>query len=333
MTAPGGILRIALGYNWLYALPTAEGLILIDAGPDYPTAWEELAAQLDVHGYRPADVRAVLVTHAHLDHAGLAAHWQSLGAPVWGAAAEAERFRQGTGLYTDGLEAGLPFLERCGVPAAALAAVRAQRERWRDGHRDDPRWAGPLRGTPFTPDRLLEGEDRIVLGGRSVRCLPTPGHTPGTYCFYEPASGVLFSGDHLLPDVTPNPGLYFTPGGGRIRALPQYARSLARVAALGARTLYPGHGEPSDDVAGAVQRTAQHHARRQQRLLRFLREGPQTPYALLRRFFPHLPEDRLWQAMAEVLGHIDVLVERGEAVEEEAGGLLSVRATDPALTA
>ena len=62
-------------------------------------------------------------------------------------------------------------------------------------------------------------------------------------------------------------------------------------------------------------RTLTHHAKRQQRVLRFLRDGPLTPYDVLLKFFPHLPDARLWQAMAEVIGHIDALVERGEVVE------------------
>ena len=56
-----------------------------------------------------------------------------------------------------------------------------------------------------------------------------------------------------------------------------------------------------------------------------LAEGPMSPYELLTTMFSRLPDRRLWQAMAEVTGHIDALVVRGEAVEEDVDGLLTLR--------
>ena len=100
MLTADGVLPIALGDNWIYALvpPPDErddGVLLIDAGPDYEGAWEILDAQLQAAGYSVADVRCVAITHAHLDHCGLAPRWQRQGARIAGAAAELERFAQG----------------------------------------------------------------------------------------------------------------------------------------------------------------------------------------------------------------------------------------------
>ena len=61
-------------------------------------------------------------------------------------------------------------------------------------------------------------------------------------------------------------------------------------------------------------------------MLRFLREGPLTPYAVMEKFFPHLPDTRLWQATAEVVGHIDAREEKGLVVEErDADGRILIR--------
>ena len=54
------------------------------------------------------------------------------------------------------------------------------------------------------PDRLLEHGDVADLPGWSLRAVHTPGHTPGHLCFAEERTGLLFSGDHVLPRITPN---------------------------------------------------------------------------------------------------------------------------------
>ena len=74
-----------------------------------------------------------------------------------------------------------------------------------------------------------------------------------------------------------------------------------------------------------MDRSRRHHAKRQRQLREALNDGPATPYALMRALFPRLPDRRLWQAMAEVVGQIDALVESGDAVEVEQGDLLQIR--------
>ena len=344
------VLPIALGDNWIYALPAANpagGLLLIDAGPDYEGAWEALAAQLDAAGYAPADVRAVLITHAHIDHCGLAARWQAAGVPVLGHADEAPRFALGDRVSLFQAPRVFAFLASVGVPAERLENLRIRRERRqldarRERNRRGERWPGDLRGTPFHVDRALHDGESVRVGDRSVICRAAPGHTPGNAVYFEAGSRALFSGDQLLPHITPNPGIHFaidseaggeagdagdgaTTSDGRLRSLPAYSRALERIAALGAVRLYPGHGEHTTPVPDAVARTQRHHTNRQARILRFLREGPLTPYDVMEKFFPHLPDARLWQAMAEIVGHLDALVEAGRVRETPAASGLTLR--------
>ena len=248
------VLPIALGANWIYALPAADpardGVLLVDAGPDYDGAWEALTAQLQAAGLTPADVRTVVVTHAHLDHCGLARRWQEAGAEVVGSAAEVERFGLGERLYgyqselVDGLlrESGFPDAQREQALQRRQRARRSARAAARD------RWPAVLRGTPFAPDRALHDGDLLQAGDRRLRFIGAPGHTPGNAVCLEEASGSLFSGDQLLPRITPNPGIHFLGPRERFRGLPAYTRSLERIATLGAEHLYPGHGEPRSGI-------------------------------------------------------------------------------------
>lgn len=324
MLTADGVLPIALGDNWIYALvpPPDErddGVLLIDAGPDYEGAWEILDAQLQAAGYSVADVRCVAITHAHLDHCGLAPRWQREGARIAGAAAELERFAQGENVSRYQAPEVLRFLTACGVPAQRLEPFQAARRtaslRQPDRAVGAPPWPGPLRASPFQPDQLLAGGDSVRVGTRTVTFIACPGHTPGNGVFFDASTHALFSGDQVLPHLTPNPGIHFE-NGERLRSLPNFSRSLLTLESLDPRHLYPGHGEHTPNAGGAIDRTARHHRRRQDRLRRFLRDGPLTPYEALQKFFPHLPDARLWQAMAEVVGHLDALLERGDAVEK-----------------
>ncbi len=319
------VLSIALGANWIYALPSSQGVLLIDAGPDYEGAWDVLAAQLHAAGLDVSDVRTVLITHAHIDHCGLARRWQQTGAEVAASADEVDRFLLGDRVVRFQSDLVFRFFLEAGVPAQRLErflrAQAAREERLTKGQTPTrERWPGFLRGAPFSPDRRLHDGDVVRLGERALTFLSAPGHTPGNAVYLEEASGCLFSGDQLLPRITPNPGIHFLADRSRFRSLPAYTRSLQRIAAHRPRHLYPGHGGPNEDAPAAIARTLDHHAKRQGRVLRFLRDGPLTPYELLCKFFPHLPDGRLWQAMAEVVGHIDALAERGDIVEEEGAG-------------
>ena len=318
------VLPIALGANWIYALPATDpardGVLLIDAGPDYDGAWEALSAQLEAAGLAAAQVRWVLITHAHIDHCGLARRWQQAGAQIAGAAAERERFLLGDRVARYQADLVYRFLLEAGLPPDRLAGAIRQRRRpaAKGAARPRPpreRWPSLIRGAPFQPNRELQDGDEIALGERRLRFIAAPGHTPGNAVYLE--HDALFSGDQLLPHITPNPGIHYINHAERFRSLPAYTRSLERIARLGAQHLYPGHGDPLDgSVQQAIDRTLSHHDKRQQRVLRFLRDGPLTPYQVLCKFFPHLPDARLWQAFAEVVGHIDALVERGDVLEQ-----------------
>jgi glyoxylase-like metal-dependent hydrolase (beta-lactamase superfamily II) len=339
----GAVIPIPLAYNTLYAVPTSAGAVLIDAGPDYEGAWEALQERLRAHGLDPDGVRVVCLTHGHADHAGLGRRWQEAGASVVAGADDAFTLAQ----PEDGIHAYRRNLLLClaahGVPDAQLEGLRRHWRRSSDPRPDEdtpevrrertPRWPGPLRVTPFAPDRLIGEEDEVRLGEVALRAVPCPGHTPGTLVYLLEPEGIAFTGDHLLPGVTPAPGLQFIDNlaDRRFHALPAFRRSQARLAEAGLRRAYPGHGEAIDDVGAAIARTLRRHEARGARVLRMLREGPATAHAIAARFFPRLPTRYLVPVMAEVIGVLDWLEAEGEVeVIPEEGTICYRRPQGPA---
>ena len=200
---------------WLgrvYLIRDPDGLTLIDTG--LPFAADRIAGQLAALGW-PATtvVQRILVTHAHPDHAGGLARLQTLtGAQVIASAADRPV-----------LEGRAPVPHRPGAAAPRLARRLG--------------WSGRLPAAHV--DRVVGEGDVLpdVLGG--VRVLATPGHTPGHLAFWQPQRGILFCGDVLVNGR----GLHL-PSPTWTVDMALNIRSLARLAALGARLVCTGHGPP-----------------------------------------------------------------------------------------
>ena len=333
------ILPLSLGTNLLYALPGPAGVTLVDAGPDYEGAWEELLAQLAAHGIAPADVRTVLLTHAHLDHAGLAARWQAHGARILigradapalaldDAAREHERALARRELLRHGVPPDLLVESRAPEPARPPALPRGNGAP--PGSAAPPtaaltdlrrytRWPSALRMTPLRPDGLLDDGQLVKACGRGLRVVACPGHTPGTVLLLDEATGALFTGDHVLPRMAPTSGIQFE-GGRRRPSLPRYLESLHAARRLAPRVtaVYPGHGGAIADLAEAVDWAVRLLEQRARRLAAKLHRGPGTAFDVAVRMFAHLRPPRLRPVIAETLGLLDLLAERGQAAAEE----------------
>lgn len=93
-----------------------------------------------------------------------------------------------------------------------------------------------------TPERLLTDGDSIDLGGRTLRVLHTPGHSPGHMCFWEEDRGWLFTGDLVYK------GTLFAHYPSTDPA--DFLRSVTRLASLPVCRIFPGHH--SLDIAPSI---------------------------------------------------------------------------------
>lgn len=281
---------------------------LIDCGPRAPEAREALLSHL-----RARPVRDLVVTHEHVDHAGLARTLQAQGVEVilhrreartletWNeAAAQRER------LYEAGLVAA-------GVPPE-------HRERMRYGGRKYDHWSETVH-----PDRLFEGGDRLPLGTRTLEVHDAPGHTPGSFLLSD--GDVTFTGDTLLETITPNAISVRADERGALRS---YLDTLRRLQPRDWGTLLPGHGRPFTGADAIIHRALRHAEVRQDRMLRELATGPRTAFELVQRLFPHILPDQYFLATSEVLGHLGLLEIEGRIQSKPSDGVESwSRATQP----
>ena len=162
---------------------------------------------------------------------------------------------------------------------------------------------------PAEPTVQLDGAESLMLGRTPVRVEWTPGHSPGHICLYSASTGLLFAGDHVLPDLSPNIGLHpqSTPD-----PLHEYLDGLRRVAAYKPRLVLPAHGRPFSDVGGRVETLVEHHRRRMERVMSIVAGGELTAWEVALKLWG--PREQLYErrlALQEGLAHLQALAVEG----------------------
>jgi glyoxylase-like metal-dependent hydrolase (beta-lactamase superfamily II) len=294
-----------LRYVSVYAMALeGGGLGLIDTGWGAEESWVALTEGLGSIGAGVEDVRGVLVTHMHFDHIGLAERVrQASGAWVALHPADAGRISDPRGRDPELAVAGeVEFLVSLGADRAEAVTDVGPPEAMR----------------PFTqsavPDRLLEDGDLADLPGWSLRAVHTPGHTPGHLCFAEERTGLFFSGDHVLPRITPNVS---SSALGDPDPLRDFLASLERVGRQDPQEVLPAHEWRFRGLPERAAQLIEHHEHRLAELLTAVREHPHsTPWQLA----AHLTWSRPWEqyarrmrifAVTETDAHLRLLASRG----------------------
>lgn len=275
-----------------YYLPGAVPA-LVDPGPRTAEAWRVLQGHLAKH-----PIRRVVFTHHHVDHAGLAARLQrDFGVEVAAHAVDGavvEHWREHREERQRDYQEGL---RRAGVP---------------DAHRERMRYGG-IRIEDLSesarPDFRLEDGESIRLGDREFRVVHAPGHTAGSLLLVAPDASATFAGDTLLERITPNA---VSVRASERNALPNYLQTLRRLASTPLGRILPGHGRAFADAPEVIARGLRHASVRQERILRLLRGRPLSAYDLARRLFLALPDDQLFLAVSETLGHLEWLRLEGQ---------------------
>jgi glyoxylase-like metal-dependent hydrolase (beta-lactamase superfamily II) len=234
-----------LTHSFSYAVEDDRGRVhLIDTGMSDGVNEGILARELESLGTRVEDVATVTVTHVHPDHIGLAGHVHALsGATVLMHEQDRRRLSE---LHAHGHRVDPEVLLGWGVPADRAAAVAA----------GDRRGEQPL---PSMPSEAVAHGDLLPIPGRRLEVVHTPGHTAGHVCIVDAESGLVFTGDHVLPAIHSGIGL-----GGRTSANPvaEYLTGLERLAPYGDLEVAPGHEYRFRGLGERLRTTAEHHLRR-----------------------------------------------------------------------
>jgi glyoxylase-like metal-dependent hydrolase (beta-lactamase superfamily II) len=300
-SVPVPIPDLPLAYVLSYAFELrGGGLVLVDPGWNAEESLGALEAGLAAFDAALTDVRGVLVTHIHPDHYGLAGRVRDTSG-AWIALHPAD-----AALIPERYEGAERLLRRTAGWLADAGAPAGELERLGGASLQIRRFVVTAR-----PDVLLDDGDRPDVPGWDLVALHTPGHSPGHLCFWDERSGVLLTGDHVLPRITPNIGLHPQS---TADPLGDYLDSLERLRSFDGALALPGHEWRVDDLAARIDELRDHHERRLDEILGVLAQGATTVWEVAAR----LHWSRGWEglhgfmrraAIAETYAHL-VLLER-----------------------
>ena len=224
-----------LGTANVYAVGSGP-VTLIDTAPKFPGSFESLKDQLEQGGRELVDIERIVLTHGHVDHFGLAARIrEEVGRAIPCFIHAEERWRVTAESYREELfdEAGERLMAMVDMPTDEVEKIRERFSLF------------TLLCDPVLDARAMEDGDVFEGDDYQLRVIHTPGHTPGTCCLYETRQKILFSGDHIIKHITPNPlfelrkEILRDPG---YQSLTAYIRSLEKVKGIDVRYVFPGHG-------------------------------------------------------------------------------------------
>jgi glyoxylase-like metal-dependent hydrolase (beta-lactamase superfamily II) len=230
----------------VYAIDDGDGLVLIDGGWSLPESLALFERSLAAIERDPADIRQILVTHGHRDHYTQAvALRRRYGAEVLLGEGERATLEAVNAVHTNAPVSSLLRLREAGAGEVADLLAKLP-------------WSRPVMDDWQLPDRWLTGGD-IQLSGRTLTAIPTPGHTRGHMVFFDSAAGLMFTGDHVLPHITPSIGFELRPS-----ALPlgEFLDSLRLMTQYPDARLLPAHGPVAGSVHARVAELIAHHDQR-----------------------------------------------------------------------
>lgn len=287
-----------------YLIKGEDRNLLIDTGFKTAGCYASLTEGLSELGVSMENTD-IFLTHLHADHSGLAKEIASGNTEIFMSELDIAQAAAISG--PEGWEAENQHMFRSGYTREQVESGLFIPER---NYRSDV-----IEGVT-----ALHDGDLLHYGGRELRAILTPGHTPGHMCLYDEAAQILFLGDHVLFDITPN----ITHWRNFPDPLGNYVHSLQKIRNLPVRLPLPAHRKTGMSMAERIDRIIEHHAVRINEVLEAIKRNPQgiTAYDIAgqmswniradRPGWENFPSNQKWFAIGEAVAHLDYLQTRNQ---------------------
>lgn len=283
--------------------------LLIDTGFNRQECWQALTEslqQLSVH----TNQLDIFVTHLHADHCGLATELATSDqATIWASASD--------GAFVNKIiKNDMRHWNSWFVETNAHGLDKELLEELKQTH--PAIIYAPEHAIHFTP---AQKGDALHYGNYTLDVLSTPGHTPDHLSLYIASEKILFSGDMILGDITPNIAHWPETKD----SLGDYFKSLDELAQLDIACTLPGHRNIVHNTAARISELKTHHHARLQEVIEILATGAQTAaevasqmhWSMRGMTWTEFPPPQKWFATNEALAHLDHLVTKKKSTVEK----------------
>jgi len=295
-----------------YVIKGNERNLVIDTGFNRETCFKAMNEGLS---FLNIDLSKTdfFITHMHADHAGLVARLATDTSTIYFSEIDARVYRG-----EDNWRLMLDYAGKNGFPADELANALSNHPGLKYSPRDLPE---------FT---LVHDGDMITVGDFRLRCLWTPGHTQGHICLFDERKRLLFSGDHVLYDITP----HIESWAYQINSLQDYMDSLDRVYDLPVDMVLPGHRSFFSDLKGRIDELKEHHQHRAGEVLNVMNGRALTAYEIAAGMtwdidcekWEDFPIAQKWFATGETIAHLRYLESEGKINRNAEGAVVTFSA-------
>ena len=297
---------------FVYLFRDGDENLLVDTGWNDENSYEHLKDAFRQICFNLSDLRTIVISHLHPDHIGLATRLRK-EAPK---AKLAMHQRDSLDLvytpeaYAVLLERMRSFLAMHGTPKEVLKEIVKNARSY------ETRFAAISK-----PEKLLQGGEKILVGKWKMEVISTPGHTKGNICLYDSSTNILFSGDHVLPTITPNVSLSPLYEGD---PLGDYLRSLRNLKKFDPEKILPSHEYVFEHLGKRIKEIERHHEDRLAEVMKALDEE-KSGYEVAEELTWNIGSfEKLgaWQkraAITETLAHLEYLKRNRKAFEFHEG--------------
>ena len=278
-----------------YVFESDDGLTMLDCGVDNAAGLAAVWSGLEAIG---GSLSTLIGSHLHVDHIAAARTIIETTGARW---VMHETTTDDIALYNDWSLRAAALAEAAGAHGASTEFTTSLLDDW-----ERPDWYG----TAIAPTDPIADGDHIRLGpNRHLEVMYTPGHQRNHICLVDSLTGLLFSGDHVLPRISP-----FVPyTGPEHDHLGDYLHSIDRIVDLDTTLTHPAHGVEIERGSERAHQITLHHRRRLDDMLDHLTTGPHSAWQVMESTFrPNLSFLQQRLAIQETLAHLEHLRRKGK---------------------
>ena len=281
-------------------------ITLIDSGPRIHGSLGFIQKTLQTAGLGFRDIKRIVITHGHVDHFGLVASIREAARQqiecfvhaedVW--RVSKENFSEQ--MWNEGMS---HFMAMVGMPEKEIGKIRKRFSSF-----------GEL-ADPLDEVSVMEDGDEFSGDGYELKVIHTPGHSPGSSCLYESRRKILFTGDHILKHITPNPLVEIYHRNSlrdpHYQSLRAYVSSVDKFIGLDVQFAFPGHGEYIDDLSSIIASYKMHYRSRKDLVWKAVKKKSRPIYYLIEDLFPSVPGNAIFLAASEIVAYLEILINEG----------------------